>query len=154
MNDIEGSLSTYLLTITAINFCLGLATIAMTYYIGLSAPVIWGALAFVLNYIPYIGPGIMEVALFSMGLLVFSTLAPALIAPLLFMALTFVEGHFITPNIVGRQMTMNALAVFLGLAFWTWLWGPIGAFLATPILIMANVAMHHLYPTRSGTLPD
>ncbi len=154
MNDIEGSLSTYLLTITVINLCLGLITIGMTYAMGLPVPVAWGALAFVLNYIPYIGPGIMEVALFAMGLLAFSTLVPALVAPLLFMALTFVEGHFITPNIVGRQMTMNALAVFLSLAFWTWLWGPIGAFLATPILIMVTVAKHHLYPSRDAALPE
>lgn len=154
MNDIEDSLSRYLLTITLINFCLGLVTIAATWIIGLPAPVIWGALAFVLNYIPYIGPGIMNVGLFAIGLLVFPTLVLALIAPAIFITLTFVEGHFITPNVVGRRMYMNALAVFLSLAFWTWLWGAIGAFLATPLLIMATVAMHHVYPRDKAELPE
>ncbi len=154
MNDMESSLSVYLLTITVINLCLGLVTIAATWIIGLPAPVIWGALAFALNYIPYIGPGIVTVALFFIGLLVFPSLYPALIAPLFFMALTFTEGHFVTPNVVGRQMLMNSLAVFLSLAFWTWIWGPIGAFLSTPILIMATVAMHHIYPRHKTELPD
>lgn len=154
MNDMESSLSGYLLTITVINLCLGLVTIVATWAIGLPAPIVWGALAFALNYIPYIGPGIVNIALFAIGLLTFPSLLPALIAPALFLALTFVEGHFITPAVVGRRMTMNALAVFLSLAFWTWLWGPIGAFLSTPILIMAAVAMHHVYPRHKTELPD
>ena len=81
---------------------------------------------------------IMIVALFAIGLLVFPNLFLALIAPAFLLSLTFLEGHFFTPNIVGRQMLMNSLAVFLSLAFWTWMWGPIGAFLSTPILIMTT----------------
>jgi predicted PurR-regulated permease PerM len=154
MNDIEGSLSVYLLTITVINICLGVVTTVAMWIIGLPAPLVWGVLAFALNYIPYIGPGIVTVSLFFIGLLTFPSLLPALIAPAFFMALTFTEGHFITPNVVGRQMLMNSLAVFLSLAFWTWIWGPIGAFLSTPILIMAMVALHHMYPRHKAELPD
>lgn len=154
MNDIEASLSVYLLTITVINICLGLVTMVAMWIIGLPAPVIWGVLAFALNYIPYIGPGIVTVSLFFIGLLTLPSLLPALIAPVFFMVLTFTEGHFVTPNVVGRQMLMNSLAVFLSLAFWTWIWGPVGAFLSTPILIMAMVALHHLYPRHKAELPD
>ncbi len=154
MNDMEASLSGYLLTITAINICLGIVTIVATWIIGLPGPIVWGALAFALNYIPYIGPGIVNIALFSIGLLTFPSLLPALIAPAVFLTLTFVEGHFITPAIVGRRMYMNPLAVFMSLIFWTWLWGPIGAFLATPIMIMTTVAMHHVYPRHKTELPD
>ena len=50
--------------------------------------------------------------------------------------MTFLEGHFITPTIVGRRLALNALAVFIALAFWTWLWGPMGAFLSSPLLIV------------------
>jgi predicted PurR-regulated permease PerM len=153
LNDIESSLSVYLLTITVINLCLGVITAAATFIIGLPAPIIWGALAFALNYIPYIGPGIVVIALFFIGLLVFPSLLPAVIAPTFFVLLTFTEGHFVTPNVVGRQMLMNSLAVFLSLAFWTWLWGAIGAFLSTPILIMAMVALHHIYPRHKTELP-
>lgn len=153
-NDVERSLSGYLITVTIINACVGLVATLVTWSLGFPAPLLWGALAFVLNYIPYVGPGVMHATLFVIGLLTFDTLWPALVAPLLFMAFTFVEGHFLMPNIVGRQLLLHPLAIFLSLAFWAWLWGPIGAFLATPILIMATVAAAHLYPKQQGTLPD
>lgn len=154
VNDIERSLSGYLITVTIINACVGLVATAVTWALGFPAPLLWGALAFILNYIPYVGPGIMHAILFVIGLLTFDTLLPALIAPLFFMTFTFIEGHFLVPNIIGRQLLLHPLAVFLSLAFWAWLWGPIGAFLATPILIMATVATDHLYPRSRSLLPE
>ena len=154
VNDTERSLSGYLITVTVINVCVGLVVVAVTWWLGFPAPILWGALAFILNYIPYVGPGLMHAILFFIGLLTFDTVLPALIAPLFFIAFTFVEGHFIVPNIIGRQLLLHPLAVFLSLAFWAWLWGPVGAFLATPILIMATVAADHLYPRSKTTLPD
>jgi predicted PurR-regulated permease PerM len=153
-NDTERSLNGYLLTVTIINAGVGLVCTLVTWALGFPAPLLWGALAFILNYIPYAGPGIMHATLFVIGLMTFDTLPPALIAPALFMAFTFVEGHFLVPTIIGRQLLLHPLAVFLSLAFWAWLWGPIGALLATPILIMAMVATHHLYPRNKSVLPD
>ena len=153
-NDTERSLSGYLITVTIINACVGLVAVIVTWALGFPAPLLWGALAFMLNYIPYVGPGIMHVILFVIGLLTFDTLLPALIAPLFFMTFTFLEGHFIMPAIIGRQLLLHPVAVFLSLAFWSWLWGPIGAFLATPILIMGTVASDHLYPRSKTVLPD
>lgn len=153
-NDVERSLSGYVITVTIINACVGVVATIVTWWLGFPAPLLWGALAFILNYIPYVGPGVMHAILFVVGLMTFDTLWPALIAPLFFIAFTFVEGHFIVPNIIGRQLLLHPLAVFLSLAFWAWLWGPMGAFLATPILIMAMVATDHLYPRPKGTLPD
>jgi predicted PurR-regulated permease PerM len=153
-NDTERSLNGYLLTVTMINAGVGVVATLVTWMLGFPAPLLWGALAFALNYIPYVGPGIMHITLFVIGLLTFDTLPPALIAPALFMAFTFIEGHFLMPTIIGRQFLMHPLAVFLSLAFWAWLWGPIGAFLATPILIMAMVAADHLYPRSNNVLPE
>lgn len=153
INDVENSLSDYLITVTAINFCVGIVIVVVTWLVGLPTPFLWGALAFILNYIPYIGPGIMHVGLFVIGLLTFPTLLPALIAPGFFLIFTFLEGHAITPAVVGRRMSQHPLGVFLSLVFWTWLWGPVGAFLATPILIMAKVTLDHLYPGDRNTLP-
>ena len=76
-----------------------------------------------------------------------------LIAPLAFAAMTFLEGHFVTPTIVGRRLELNALAVFIALAFWTWLWGPMGAFLSSPLLIVALILKEHLMPVNSPQLP-
>ncbi|MFZ5692804.1 MAG: AI-2E family transporter [Pseudomonadota bacterium] len=153
-NDTERSLNGYLLTVTIINAGVGLVCTLVTWALGFPAPLLWGAMAFVLNYIPYAGPGLMHATLFVIGLLTFDTLLPALIAPALFMAFTFIEGHFLVPTIIGRQLLLHPLAVFLSLAFWAWLWGPIGALLATPILIMAMVTAEHLYPRSKSVLPD
>ena len=154
INDIETNLSAYLLTVTGINVAVGLVAMGIAFAMGLPGPVVWGAAAFVLNYIPYIGPGIVVIGLFGAGLLAFSTILAALAAPAMFVAFTFVEGHFLTPAIVGRRLLMHPLAVFLSLAFWSWLWGPVGAFLATPLLIIAVVAMRHLYPAEKNLLPE
>jgi predicted PurR-regulated permease PerM len=154
MNDVESNLSGYLLVVTAINLCLGLVAIAMAYVLGLPYPLLWGALAFSLNYVPYVGPSIMYVLLFFAGILTYPTLFGALLPPLAYIAITTIEGHFLTPMIVGRQvLQIHPLAIFLGIAFWAWLWGPIGAFLATPILIVGRVAFDHLYPRQAPELP-
>jgi len=113
----------------------------------------WGALAFVLCFIPYIGPGIVILVLFGAGLIQFPTATQALIVPAFFVALTTIEGNFITPTIVGRRLTLSPLAVFLSLVFWAWMWGPVGAFLATPLLIVGIVAAHHLFPADDLSLP-
>jgi predicted PurR-regulated permease PerM len=153
VNDVEQNLSAYVVTVTIINIGVGLFVALVTFALGFPTPLLWGALAFLLNYIPYAGPGIMHLTLFLIGLLTFPTLLPALIAPAIFLAFTFFEGHFLVPAVIGRQLLLHPLAVFLSLAFWAWLWGPVGAFLATPILIMAIVALDHLYPRDKNTLP-
>jgi predicted PurR-regulated permease PerM len=155
LNDIENNLSGYLIVVTAINLSLGLVVIAATYLMGLPYPLIWGAFAFVLNYIPYVGPGIMYLLLFLAGVLIYPTLLGALVPPAIYMAITFVEGQFLTPAIVGRQvLQVHPLVLFLGIALWAWLWGPLGAFLATPIMIVGRVTFDHLYPRRVADLPD
>ncbi len=154
LNDIEDNLSGYLIVVTAINFSLGLVTIGATYLMGLPSPLLWGALAFGLNYVPYVGPSIMYVLLFAIGILTYPTLLGALMPPAVYVAITLVEGHFLTPAIVGRKvLQLHPLAIFLSIAFWAWLWGPLGAFLATPILIVFRVALDHLYPRQKTELP-
>ena len=154
LNDIEDNMGGYLLVVTVINLSLGIVTTIMAYAIGLPAPLLWGALAFGLNYIPYVGPAIMYVLLFAIGIMTFPTFLGALLAPGIFMAITLVEGQFLSPAIVGRQvLSIHPLSIFLGIAFWAWLWGPMGAFLATPILIAGRVAYDHLYPQQKSELP-
>jgi predicted PurR-regulated permease PerM len=153
MNDIEHNLTGYLSIVAVINVAVGLCGGIAAWVAGLPDPVAWAVLGFILNFIPYIGALIMEAALFMVGLVTFPTLTHALIAPLLFLALATLEGHFVTPSIMGRRLTLNPLTVFLSLIFWTWLWGPIGAFLAVPLLIMALVVIDHLFPEDGRELP-
>jgi predicted PurR-regulated permease PerM len=153
LNDIEHNLTNYLSVVAVINLCVGIAATLIAYFVGLPNAIAWGVLAFILNFIPYIGALMMEGVLLAVGLVTFPTLTQALIAPLLYLGFSTLEGHFITPSIMGRRLTLNPLTVFLALIFWTWLWGPMGAFLAVPLLIVALVATSHLFPQDEPTLP-
>lgn len=154
MNDIEHNLTSYLSMVTVINFVVGVAAGVVAWLTGMPDPIAWAVLGFILNFVPYIGALMIEAALFLVGLVTFATLTHAFIAPLLYLGFTTLEGHFITPSIVGHRLTLNPLTVFLSLVFWTWLWGPVGAFLAVPLLIMGLVAIEHLFPDDEPTLPD
>jgi predicted PurR-regulated permease PerM len=139
--------------VTTINVGVGIATGIICAVTGMPNPAGLGALAATLNFIPIIGPVAMFVVLVVVGIVAFSSISAGLLAPLLFAVMTFLEGHFITPTIVGRRLELNALAVFIALAFWTWLWGPMGAFLASPLLIVALILKEHLMPDSSPQLP-
>lgn len=152
-NDIEDNLVSYVGLVTAINLALGAVTTVMLYLVGFPNPVTFGLLTVVLNYVPYIGPAIVALVLLCVGLVAMPSLFHAALAPALFVAIATVEGHFLTPSIVGRKLTMSPFIVFLALAFWTWLWGPIGAFLAMPLVIVSFVILGHLMPRDESTIP-
>jgi predicted PurR-regulated permease PerM len=154
MRDIERNLAGYLAVVTMVNATLGVVVALGAWLIGLPNPIIFGVLAALLNYVPYIGPALMVIVLFGVSLVTFPSLSQAFIAPLGLIALTTTEGHFITPTIVGRRLTLNPLLVFLGLAFWTWMWGPIGALLAVPLSIIGLVIFNHVIPADDVHLPE
>jgi predicted PurR-regulated permease PerM len=153
LNEIEGSLGGYLLMVTAINLGVGAATGIICAATGMPNPAGLGALAATLNFFPIIGPVATFVVLIAVGVMSFPTLSAGLMAPLAFVGLTFLEGHFVTPTIIGRRLELNALAVLMALAFWTWLWGPMGGFLSSPILIVGLILKEHLMPVDAPQLP-
>ena len=153
LNEIEVHLGNYLLTVTLINTGVGIATGIACALTGMPNPAGLGALAATLNFVPIIGPVAMFAVLVIVGIVALPALSAGLLAPLAFAGITFMEGHFITPTIIGRRLALNALAVFLMLAFWTWMWGPMGSFLASPLLIVALILKEHLLPDDSPQLP-
>ena len=154
LNEIEIHLGNYLLTVTLINVGVGVAAGIVCALTGMPNPAGLGALAATLNFIPIIGPVAMFAILVVVGLVTFPTVSGGLMAALAFGGITFLEGHFVTPTIIGRRLALNALAVLLALAFWTWLWGPMGAFLSSPLLIVALILKEHLLPQDSPQLPQ
>src|SRR6202035_152280 len=153
LNEIEEHLGGYAITVTAINLAVGAATGMICAITGMPNPAGLGALAATLNFFPIIGPVVMFVILTVVGVIAFSSIGAGLIAPLAFVGIVFIEGHFVTPTIIGRRLELNALAVFIALAFWTWLWGPMGGFLSSPLLIVALILKEHLWPTVAPNLP-
>ena len=153
LNEIEDNMTTYFGTFTLINIVLGLVAAGLTWFAGLPNPMLWGVLAGVLNFLPYLGPAIVIGTLAVVGLLVHPTLAEAAVAPLLYTAIVTVEGHFITPTILGRRLEINPFAVFLAIALCAWMWGPLGAFLAVPLLMVIAAIVHHAFVDQKSELP-
>lgn len=141
IQECEAAVSGYLGTITLINLGLGAVTALVLLAMGTPNAGFWGAMAAVLNFIPYIGPGVLCLLLLGVGLVGGAHALALYLPPLAFLALHIVEANFVTPTILGARMTVEPLLVVISLAFWLWLWGPVGAFLAVPILLVIKVAV-------------
>ncbi|WP_083704752.1 AI-2E family transporter [Motiliproteus sp. MSK22-1] len=132
---VEGELSKYLSTITLINIGLGAVVAVVLYLLEMPNPMLWGAVAGLLNFIPYLGGLVTALLLAMTSLLNFDGLFMPTVVVSIFVALTIIEGQILTPLIVGRRLALNPLIVFLSVIFWFWLWGMMGALMAVPILI-------------------
>jgi predicted PurR-regulated permease PerM len=141
--DIERELSRYLGTITLINIGLGTCVGLALWAIGIPNPVLWGVLAGMLNFIPYIGSliGVALVGTIALGTL---PLSHAVLAPLIYFVLTTIEGQLITPVLVGRRLSLNPVTLFLGIAFWGWLWGVVGMLFAVPLMVAVKIFCSHI----------
>ena len=139
MNNVERHLSQYLATITVINIGLGVAIGVGMYAIDMPTPYLWGVMAALLNFVPYLGLLAGAIIVSLVGLLSFTDPLHALLAPAIYLFCNSVEGQFITPAIVGRRLLVSPMVIFLAVAFWTWLWGPLGALLAVPMMIVMKI---------------
>lgn len=144
--DVESLVSTYLLSIAGINVGLGLAVMIALWAVGVPSPALWGALAGLLNFIVYVGPALMAAILFAIGLATFDTISGSLMPPLIYLALNLIEAQFVTPMVIGRTLTLNPFLVLLALAFWIWIWGPIGGFVAIPALLIIFAVTRNILP--------
>ena len=136
LKSIEERVSSYFFTITLINLGLGIIVGLVFWALGMPDPYFFGFLAFLLNYVPFVG-AIMGVVISAMVALVTQDAILAVIMPpLAYTMLTAIEGQFLTPVLVGRTLRLNAVVVFLAVAVGAWMWSFMGMFLAIPILII------------------
>ncbi|QDY71727.1 AI-2E family transporter (plasmid) [Qingshengfaniella alkalisoli] len=133
--DIEKKISRYFLTITVINACLGIVVGLCLWSVGMPNPLLFGVLAFALNFIPYLGAIAGVVLTFIIGLVSFDQVSTAVLAASLYLICTTLEGQFVTPYMVGRNLKLNPVVVFISVAFWGWAWSVIGMFIAVPVLL-------------------
>jgi predicted PurR-regulated permease PerM len=136
---IEHDISAYLITVTIMNAAVGLATALAMWLCGLGDPILWGAVAFLLNYVPILGPMIGLVTFTLAGLLTVNTLWYALLPAALYLVIHLIEGETITPMLLARRFTLNPVLVILALIFWYWMWGVPGAILAVPMLAITKI---------------
>ena len=137
--DIENQLSTYLLTVTLINIGFGVVVGFAMWWLGLPNPVLIAIAAFLLNYLPYIGTIGGMILTFVIGAVTYDQGAVAVLPPLAYWIANTIEGQLVTPILVGRRLQLNAVVVFTSFALWSWLWGIMGMFLATPLLLTLKV---------------
>lgn len=147
--DIERRVSRYLLTITVINACLGLCIGIYLTVLGVPAGYVWGVVAFLLNFLPYIGGFFGTVLVAGYAIVTFDSLPYALLAPLGYQLMTGIEGQLITPWLVGKRLAMNTVAVFLTVVLWGWLWGIPGALVAVPVLVVFKVICENFEPLHT-----
>ena len=144
--DIERKLSRYLFTITLINAGLGVATGLAMWLIGMPNPVLFGVIAFAFNYVPYAG-AVAGVALATLvGLVSLDHVSEAVMAGAAFFLLTAIEGQFVTPYFIGRQLRLNTVVVFLSVALWAWMWSVVGMIVATPLLVAIRTFCEYIGP--------
>ena len=147
--DVEREISRYLLTVAIINAALGLAIGTGLWIIGMPTPFLWGAMATLLNFLPYIGAAATILIVAAISIVSFDSLGFALIAPAFVTLCNILEGQIITPLILGRRLELNAVAIFIAVAFWSWLWGFVGALIAVPLLVVVKVFCDHFEPLHS-----
>lgn len=137
--DLQRSITRFLQVAAVLYVGLGIVTAVLMYLLNMPNPVLWGVMATVFAFMPYIGPVIVTTCIAMVSLLTFDGWWQILTPPLAYAALTILEGYFVTPAILGRYLTLNPIVVFLSMLFWTWVWGIAGAFLAVPILAVLQV---------------
>ncbi len=142
--SVQATITRFLQISAGIYFILGAVTALTMYLLGMPNPVLWGVLAAILGFIPYVGPMIVFFCIGIVSLLTFDTWWQNLAPPLAYGVLTIIEGNFITPTILGRKLKLNPIAVFLSMLLWTWVWGIAGAILAVPILVIIVIVARHL----------
>jgi len=147
--QLEEDVSLYLSTITLINIGLGVCVAVAVHLLGLPNPVLWGVMATLLNFIPYLGGIIGIVVIAIVSVLTFDSPGEILLPPLVYFLLTASEGYFVTPMILGKRLTLNPVVILLGLIFWGWLWGIVGAVLAVPMLVSVKILCDHIPPLAS-----
>jgi predicted PurR-regulated permease PerM len=144
--QIESDVSAYLLTISIMNAAVGVATALVMGLTGVGDPILWGTLAFLLNYAPILGPT-LGVAIFLLaGLLTIDNLWQALLPAALYLAIHIVEGETVTPMLLARRFTLNPVLVIFSLVFWFWMWGIPGAILSVPMLAIAKIVCDRVRP--------
>lgn len=139
VRSIQSDVSRYVGTITLINIGLGCATAGVLHLIGVEDVLLWGLMATIVNFAPYVGPLVGALLLSVVGVLQFDTATAALLPALCYLGLNVIESQLVTPLVLGRHFALNPVVILVWLLFWGWLWGVAGLLLALPMLVCAKI---------------
>lgn len=140
----EAAVSAYLTTALFVNLLEGAVVALVLWALDMPNPLLWGALIVCLEFVPYLGALAATVVLTVAGLTTFDEVSRALLIPGSFLAINIVQANFVSPMLLGQRLTLNPVAIFVGLAFFFWIWGVPGAFLAVPLLATFKIFCDHI----------
>jgi predicted PurR-regulated permease PerM len=146
VREIEISISSYLATIGVMNLGVGVATAIAAYFCGLPDPILWGAMAFLLNFVPILGPIFGAGVLLLAGVLTFDVTWRAVLPTGIYLAIHLIEGQTVTPILLARRFILNPVLVIISIIFWYWMWGVAGALLAVPLLATVKIVCDRIRP--------
>ncbi|WP_144096717.1 AI-2E family transporter [Croceicoccus sediminis] len=153
LREVQDRVASYILTVGLINLGVGVVAALGAWAIGLDAPIMWGGLAALLNFLPYIGPFAMTAILLLVGMGTADTILMGLVPAAAYLGLHTIEANAVTPAILGARFTMNPVIILIGISYFTWVWGVLGAVLSMPILITLMALFEHLgHPNIIGFL--
>ena len=144
MRDVQDRVAAYIFTVGLINLGIGLIVTLGAWALGMPFPIMWGGLAALLNFLPYVGPLAMIALLTLFGLGTADAPLVGLVPAAAYLALHAIESNLVTPAILGARFTMNAVLILLALSYFSWIWGVTGALLSVPILLTLTALVDHL----------
>jgi predicted PurR-regulated permease PerM len=144
--QIESDISAYLVTITIMNAAVGIAMALAMWLTGVGDPILWGTVAFLLNYVPILGTALGVLIFLLAGLLTIDSLWQALLPAALYLGFHLIEGETVTPMLLARRFTLNPVLVIISLVFWFWMWGIPGAILSVPMLAITKIICDSVRP--------
>jgi predicted PurR-regulated permease PerM len=144
--QVESDISAYLVTITLMNAAVGIATAMVMWLTGIGDPILWGAVAFLLNFVPILGPISGAIIFLLAGLLTVDTLWQAFLPAGLYLGIHLIEGQLITPMLLAKRFILNPVIVIISLVFWFWMWGAAGAILSVPMLAITKIICDRVRP--------
>lgn len=144
LREVQDRVAAYILTVGWINALVGIIVALGAWALGVDAPIMWGGLAAILNFLPYIGPTIMVGLLALFGIGTTDTVFLGLVPAAAYLALHTVEANVVTPSILGARFTMNPVMILIALSYFTWIWGVFGALLSVPILLVLTALFEHV----------
>jgi len=144
VKTIQKDLSRYIGIVTLINIALGILVGCVFFMFGVDDPFLWGALAGIMNFAPYLGPLISMICFGVISYVQFDSMSYALIIISAYLAINMIESQFVTPTLLGRRFNLNPLIIFIWLILWGWLWGSMGMLLGVPLLVCLNTLLERL----------
>ena len=144
IREVQDRVAAYIFTVAWINGAVGVVVALGAWALGVEAPVMWGGLAALLNFIPYIGPLAMTALLALFGIGTSETALLGIIPAIAYLGLHTIESNLVTPAILGARFTMNPVMILIALSYFSWIWGVFGALLSVPILLMLTAFFDHV----------